>query len=245
MTSLKKKLISLVPYKFRQRAVDLKNSVWGGYKQTYYSHCGEDIVIDSYFRTKKNGFYVDIGAHHPKRYSNTALLYERGWSGINVDPDSYLLELFKKNRAGDINVNCGVGAENKTLTLHKFSDPAVNTFSDSNAERLKGKKWLRHVGDVSVPVVPLKELLSEYLPEGQKIDFLNIDVEDLDLEVLQSNDWQLYKPTVIAVEDRLFNLSKSSDSEIYNFVIQQGYYFMGYVGLTLLFVDKDYQKPAV
>lgn len=81
MAIFRHKILKRIPPSWRHRVVELKNRIWGGWRHHYYSHCGEDVFVDAYFRNKKQGFYVDVGAHHPKRYSNTALLYERGGGG--------------------------------------------------------------------------------------------------------------------------------------------------------------------
>lgn len=214
--------------------------LWGGYKEVTYAHCGEDVIVDYFFFHHKQGFYVDVGAHHPKRYSNTARLYERGWRGINIDPDSSLMKVFQKQRKRDINLNVGVAKEPGELTLHRFSDPAVNTFSEENAARLRGNKWLSEIAVEKIQVRPLRDILDEYMPANTKIDFLNVDVEDLDFEVVQSNDWGKYRPTFVAIEDRFFDLLSPKDSQIYSFFTENGYVFMGYVGLTHLFVNKHY-----
>jgi FkbM family methyltransferase len=235
----RRRLLKYVPPAWRIRVVEFKNFLWGGWKQIAYSHSGEDLVIDAFFRTTKKGFYVDVGAHHPMRYSNTALLYKRGWKGINIDPDSNLIAAFNRNRKRDVNLNVGVASQESELTLYRFSDPAVNTFVPENAERLRSKRWLTQISDDKIPVQPLSKLLDEYLPENTLIDFLNIDVEDLDLEVIQSNNWEKYRPGVIAIEDRFFNPLHPEQSDIYTFLINKDYIFLGYLGLSLIMVERE------
>jgi len=236
---LKKSILKKIPAGWRHRLVELKNSVWGGWSHTYYSHSGEDIFIESFFRNQKKGFYVDVGAHHPKRYSNTAILYARGWSGINIDSDSYLIERFKNARRRDVNINCGVGLKEETKTFHVFSDPAVSTFSKANVNRLNEKHWLEEVKSIAVKIRPLHAILGEALPENTAIDLLNVDVEDLDLEALRSNDWEKYRPKLVAVEDLRFNPGNPTSSEIFTFMEEQEYVFVAYIGLTLMFVEKN------
>lgn len=237
--SFRHSLLQAIPPAWRHRIVELKNSVWGGWRHHFYSHFGEDAFIDAYFRHKKHGFYVDVGAHHPKRYSNTALLYERGWRGINVEPDGHLISAFRRQRPNDINIQAGAGAREATIDFHRFSDPAVNTFSTENAERLKEKKWLKEVAVEKVKVRTLANILNENLPHDVSIDFLNVDVEDLDLEVLMSNDWSKFRPTLIAVEDRFFKLLHKDTSDIFKFLTNHNYVFMAKLGLTLIFINKE------
>jgi hypothetical protein len=78
------------------------------FKQTHYSQNGEDIILQSLFPREHTGFYVDVGAHHPYRISNTYLLHQQGWSGINIDPNPETIAFFNRARPKDININIGV-----------------------------------------------------------------------------------------------------------------------------------------
>lgn len=80
------------------------------YGNVSYSQNGEDILLEAIFYKQQKGFYVDVGAHHPIKYSNTFLLYKRGWRGINIDAMPGSMKTFAKYRKGDINIECGVGS---------------------------------------------------------------------------------------------------------------------------------------
>jgi len=165
-----------------------------------YSQEGEDLVLSRIFGSQRNGFYVDIGAHHPFRFSNTAIFYRRGWRGINIDPLPGTTKLFDKYRAGDINLEIGVGASSGQLTYYMFNDPAVNTFDKELAEVCEKTGEFTRIGDKTVEVLPLSVILDRHLPLDQQIDFMTIDAEGLDFDVLQSNDWNRYSPTIIVLE---------------------------------------------
>ena len=120
-------LKKLIPQKHHYVLSNIKNALIGGYAQTYYSQFGEDIIISKLLK-KSKGVYVDVGAHHPKRYSNTYLLYKRGWRGVNIDANPHTIKLFTTARPRDTNVCVGVGASEGELSYYAFSDPAVNTF---------------------------------------------------------------------------------------------------------------------
>src|SRR5580658_8816405 len=81
-------------------------------RKRYFRHSfsqeGEDMILASFFEGKKNGFYVDVGAHHPKRFSNTHHFYIRGWRGINVDATPGSMKLFRRTRPDDINIEAAV-----------------------------------------------------------------------------------------------------------------------------------------
>lgn len=166
-----------------------------------YSQEGEDLVLARILENMKvsNGFFVDIGAHHPTRYSNTFYFYRRGWRGINVDALPGTKKLFSRKRPRDITIECGVGAEAGVLKYYSFNEPALNTFSEAEATR-KNISPYRIVERLDLPIVTLKNILDDHLPSGIKIDFMTIDAEGLDHEIVSSNDWQLYRPKVILVE---------------------------------------------
>jgi FkbM family methyltransferase len=164
-----------------------------------YGQDGEDLILNRLFDGKKNGYYVDVGAHHPVRFSNTYLFYKRGWRGINIDAMPGSMRMFNKIRGRDINIEIGVNEEAGVLKYYRFNEPALNTFDKAEAE-LKNTSPYRIVDSIEIPVVRLDSLLSKYLPEGVDIDFLSVDVEGKDLSVLRSNDWVKYRPSFILAE---------------------------------------------
>lgn len=230
-------LVSLVPFKHRFIATDIKNRLWRGFREVHYSQNGEDIIVSKIFSERRKGFYVDVGAHHPKRYSNTCLLYKKGWSGINIDPNPITIRLFNKYREDDVNLQCAVSGEKKEIDYYNFSDPAVNTFSEEAAKELSEKKWIRLLDVKKVDTFPLRGLLEQYVPIGTKIDLLNIDTEGLDVEVLRSNDWDKFKPRVIIVEDHSFLPDDPSQSEVYDF-LSGDYKLHSFMNFSLIFVER-------
>jgi FkbM family methyltransferase len=218
---------------YRQKLTDIKNAFWGGYRHSYYSQFGEDVILGQLLPHKK-GFYVDVGANHPKRYSNTQLLYERGWHGINIEPSVDAIKQFERTRTRDINLACGVSNKNDSLTYHRFSDPAFNTFSKETAEALHQKKWLVELESQQVEVLPLADILNKHLPHNTQIDFLSVDTEGHDLEALKSNDWSRFTPKVIAVEDHDFDPEQPSHSHVYQYLKERGYQLKAHVGPTLI-----------
>jgi FkbM family methyltransferase len=206
-----------------------------------YSQEGEDMVIRSFFEGKKNykGFYVDVGAHHPYRYSNTLHFYQRGWRGINIEPTPGAVKLFNTFRRKDINLNIGISDEKDKLTFYCFNEPALNGFSKEHSEEINNSNLpYRIIKEVEVETYPLSDVLDKHLPPGQKIDFLTIDVESLDLMVLKSNNWSKYKPTYILVEDRI-DFKNLTESDVYNYLEAQGYQLVAKTFRTLFFKLQD------
>ena len=202
-----------------------------------YSQEGEDMVLWSFFEAMKNykGFYIDVGAHHPYRYSNTLFFYKKGWRGINIEPTPGAIKPFKMLRPGDINLNIGISSKHESLLFYCFNEPALNGFSkEMSEERDNVSDRYRITQKIEVSTFPLSDVLNDYLPEGQQIDFLSIDVEGLDLEVLKSNDWGKYKPTFVLVEDRI-DFENILSSEVYSYLKKQGYQLVSKTLRTLFF----------
>ena len=132
---------------------NIKRKVFG---YTQFAQFGEDAVLAELFRDTSHGIYIDVGAHHPYRYSNTYLLHKKGWHGTNIDPYPYTIRLFNMARPQDKNICSGVGNAG-TLMYYQFSDPAVNTFKKEEAEKWKGKSFLKFLGTTDVEVRPLSE----------------------------------------------------------------------------------------
>ncbi|NCQ13074.1 SAM-dependent methyltransferase [Candidatus Falkowbacteria bacterium CG10_big_fil_rev_8_21_14_0_10_37_18] len=201
-----------------------------------YAQFGEDVVLSTFLNEKKivKGFYVDIGAYQPKKFSNTFFYYKKGWKGINIDAKPGSMELFKRERKRDINLELGVSNEKNKLDFYIFSESAYNTFSKDLVDSYVSRGILFNK-QVIVETLRLEHILDKYLPIGQKIDFMSIDVEGLDLEVLESNNWNKYKPNYILIEMYDTRIEKIQKSTIYNFLINKGYRLVSIVYITLIF----------
>lgn len=192
-----------------------------------YSQEGEDMILKAIYEQRKNykGFFVDVGAHHPVRFSNTRYFYKRGWRGINIEPTPTAIRGFRMLRSRDINLNIGVGPTKGELKFYCFNEPALNSFSKEVSERIdKKQSKYKIIKELNIQVLPLSEVFDTYLPENTKIDFMTIDVEGLDYQVLLSNNWDKYKPDILLVEENV-NVDNINDSPIYNFLKEKGYRF--------------------
>jgi len=187
-----------------------------------YGQDGEDLILNRLLEGKRTGFYVDVGAHHPMRFSNTYLFYKRGWNGINIDAMPGSMVSFYRIRPRDINIECGVASQRGILTYYCFDEPALNTFDRAEAE-LKNSPPYRILKTVEVAVDRLEAIIDKYLPPGQQIDFLNVDVEGKDEEVLRSNDWKRYRPRFILAETLRGDILNMAKCPIVQFLQTVGY----------------------
>ena len=170
------------------------------YARLSFAQEGEDMVVARFFEGRKTGFYVDVGAHHPRRFSNTAYFYARGWRGINIDAMPGSMDLFRAERPEDVNLELAIG-DGRQQTYFLFNEPALNGLNRTVAERRDGRSGNRIVDRLEVQTSTLAAVFDEHVPAGQTIDFLTVDVEGHDLEVLASNDWSRYRPRLVLVED--------------------------------------------
>jgi FkbM family methyltransferase len=202
-----------------------------------YSQDGEDMILRRLFERQKSGFYVDVGAHHPYRFSNTCYFYRRGWRGINIDPNPEAIAAFCRSRPSDINICVGVSDASVNLSFHFFNEPALNTFdSDLAAERVRSHEYYL-LETRSIPVRRLDDLLAEYLRADQQIDFLSIDVEGVDLSVLRSNDWDRFRPRILLVEAHQRAVSAIENDPINLFAVATGYQLIAKTLNTLIYED--------
>lgn len=208
-----------------------------GYFKKSYAQDGEDMLLSSSFDDlggRSKGFFIDIGALHPFRFSNTAHFYENGWNGINIEPTPNAIEQFIKYRKRDINLNIGIGAKRNKLKFYCFDEPALNSFSEELSKERNDNTIYKIKEVKEILLYPLGEILDKYLPKGQHIDFMSIDVEGLDLEVLSSNNWEKYKPEFILAED-IIVFDKLDQSEVYRYLKGKGYILEAKTLRTMLF----------
>jgi FkbM family methyltransferase len=185
---------------------------------------GEDLILARMFEAVTDGFYVDVGAHHPFRFSNTYLLYQQGWRGINIDPCPGSAALFDAHRTGDVNLEMAVSDEEGAKSYYIFNELALNTLSKEYADLYKTNPMYKITSEIEIPTERLANVLSKHLPERREFRLLNVDVEGHDLQVLKSNDWVRFRPEVVVVEDlQNASLDKIVVSSTYEFLRDKGY----------------------
>lgn len=181
---------------------------------TSYSQEGEDLILLRALDYRPHGFFVDVGAHDPIRFSNTFSFYNLGWRGLNIDPLIGLSDAFARQRARDINLPFGVSQLAGELDYFQFNEPALNTFSTEKRDSVLAlQNHYKLIHQRKIPTFPLCDLLERYLPAGQEIDFLSVDAEGLDFEVLSSNNWQRYRPRFVIYEDHAAKIKQQARGE--------------------------------
>ena len=217
------------------------------YKKISYSFNAVDLIIDHIFKDKINGFYIDIGAQHPIANNNTYLLFKRRWTGINIDLDVKNIELFNISRPNDINLNNAISSSTSKKKLFFYHDKSpintlvedVSNFQNATVKEIK-----------TVKTITLNKVL-ENLSFDKQIDYMNIDVEGHELDVLKGFDLIRYKPNVISVEYldlkmkylefKNNDLSRIIDSDFYKLLIKNDYQFVNWLHGDLIFVHNSFR----
>ncbi len=207
-----------------------------GHATKSYAQNGEDLLLRAIFGSKSFGFYVDVGAHHPCFLSNTHYFYRRGWHGINIDAMPNSMKPFRKLRKRDINLELAISNKKQSETFYIFNNSPNNTFSSEYAEELKKDPSYKLIAEKKITTTTLSEVLDQYLPNGTVIDFLSIDAEEYDFEVLKSNNWKQYRPRVVVVEAHNFSLKSPEKNAIYKYMLTNNYqlHYVSWVNLFFL-----------
>lgn len=203
-----------------QSVIDLFSHASGA--TLYYGQEGEDALLARILDLSQRGFFVDVGAHHPIRFSNTYYLYRAGWRGVNIDATPGSMDLFRKIRPKDINIECAISDSGEPLLMHLFEEGALNTSDASLVEQYIRLGWKPSRTLEMIPRT-LVGILDEVLPVGQRINVMNIDVEGNELCVLRSNDWERYRPDVIILEVLDTQLSDLVGHPSVAFLRERGY----------------------
>lgn len=204
-----------------------------------YSQFGEDLLIQDVLRKIKletAGFYIDVGAYHPHKYSNTYKLYLDGWQGINIEPTPNKIDLFNLIRNRDINLNIGISNEFEMKNFYIYSENAYNTLNEEVVREREQKLGLYCKQVAPIEFYPLEQVIEKYVEKD--VHFLNIDVEGHELEVLNSINWDYKIPWIIAVE--VYDLEKS---RVNRFLIDKGYKLMAKSISTAIYIsEKKYKR---
>jgi len=163
-----------------------------------YAQNWEDKAILKFIDRKEKGNYLEIGAYHPVRLSNTYKLYRYGWRGVVVEPNPEVEKLFHRIRPEDRLIRAGVGPKQGSMWYYRYPIPALNTFSPSQVKE-NIKQGYRISEKTKINIIGIRELLRSEL-KNKIIDLLSLDAEGWDEAILNNWDWN-YKPKLICVEE--------------------------------------------
>jgi len=185
---LLKSLFNLIPRKSWNHFIQISEDA--GFSNAFsisWSQGGEDLALLHAIAGKKDGLFIDVGAHHPYRFSVTQHLSRIGWRGVNVDANSELIEIFNKERTLDINICAAVGTE-KSYTFTIFKEPALSSVNSEWKDNFQADGW-EVEKTVTVPGITLRDIYDQNF-SNVCIDLLSIDAEGSDFNVLKSMEFE-------------------------------------------------------
>lgn len=230
---------SLLNFSFKNNKV---NQIKNVYKKESFSQCGEDLIVQYIFNLRgvTQPSYIDIGANHPFFISNTAMFYEQGCRGINIEANPEFHEIFNKHRPDDINLNIGISNKLEELDFYIMEDNTLSSFSKTECKHMMqhGKK-LKEVRKTKLNTV--SNILLEYF-ENKFPDFMSIDVEGMDFEILKSINFAQSFPKVICVEAADYSPVGAGDrrNELIDFLVTKGYYEYANTNLNAIMVKNEF-----
>jgi FkbM family methyltransferase len=234
---MKKLVKKILP---KQLTLIIYKNIIKPYKKIYkesYAQCGEDLILDIILQ-KKVGFYVDIGANNPIEQSNTMYFYKKGWRGINIDATPGSMTSFYKMRKRDINIEVAIANEEKEMTYYLFEPSFYNTFEKRFAEEYKDKL----IGEKIIKTTQLHKILDKHI-DNVEIDFITIDAEGYDYDILLSNNWEKYRPKIVVIEYITYYESEFDHNvKMKVFLESRGYSLFCNSPTNAFFVDNDFLK---
>ncbi|MEH2075531.1 MAG: FkbM family methyltransferase, partial [Nostoc sp.] len=202
-----------------------------------YAQNFEDVLLNRVFKDKIKGFYIDVGALHPTVDSVTKAFYDIGWSGINIEPIKEFYNLFEQERSRDINLNIALSNSEGNLEFFQVvGQPGNSTLNKEIAEKIAQEKGLELSHNI-VSVKTLAEVCKEYV--DRKIDFLKIDVEGTEEEVILGGNWDVFRPTILVIETTLPGTNIRCENNIPTFLMEKGYQQVFFDGINDYYISEE------
>ena len=214
-------------------------------KYESYSQTGEDRIVDfllNYGGNAKKGIsYLDIGCNDWRNLSNSYYLYRRGIRGVLIDANPIYVEEIKIFRPEDTVLNCGIGKEHsKELEFNIVNQSDVSSFNIKTIEEAKKRSpWLEIVKKIKVPVYTLDEIYEKYFVKVPTI--VSLDVEGDELGILESSNFEKYRPYIFIIETIEYREKISLDNkrnDIVEFMKKNNYEEYAFTGVNSIFIDK-------
>src|SRR5215813_1327075 len=206
-----------------------------------YSQNMEDYHLWLAFEGQRTGFYIDIGAGHPIADNVSFFFYERGWQGVVVEPQQNLVDLYLRLRPRDTSICSLIGTRADLVDFHVFAAfHGLSTTSEQNA--IAARSLGATSQTMQMPVGGLAELCKNYATTT--IDFLKVDVEGAEADVLVSGDWDRFRPKVVIMEAIAPVTGEPSWEEWEPFLLARGYRFVLFDTLNRFYVAEEQPQLA-
>lgn len=201
-----------------------------------YAQNHEDVLLWRLFQNMAEGFYVDVGAAHPEWESVTKAFYDRGWRGINLEPNTHFYAMLEKERPRDINIRALAGRETGERELHIVGQSGLSTASLENVDFLSAKGHaISH--QETCKMVRLDDVFREY--QAPRIQFLKVDAEGMEQEVLEGCSFSEFRPEVLVIEATLPETNTRREDGVREYLSSRDYQFAFFDGLNDFYVAAE------
>ena len=207
-----------------------------------YAQNFEDVMLWRALREVGRGFYIDVGAWSPEVDSVTRAFSERGWRGINIEPDPAWLRQLVERRPLDINLGIALGEHGGRVLMNFVAESGLSTADAEIAQRHRDAGWRTTAAEV--PMRTLAAVWREHVPEAQPVHFLKVDVEGFERAVLAGNDWARCRPWIVVVEATLPNSQVESHAAWEPLLLQSGYDHAYSDGLNRFYLAREHAELA-
>ena len=195
----------------------------------------EDVLIDRVFQ-RQTGFFIDVGAFHPVFDSVTKYFSLAGWRGINVEPCADVFGELSRDRPNDINLNCAVSSSRGVVILHQLANKAMSTISPGHLAEL-GPAYHGNHQRIEVEARTLADICTEFVTGD--IDFLTIDVEGSEADVIKGADWMRFRPRLVVIEATKPWSSELNCENWEPYLLSQGYIFCHFDGINRYYLRRE------
>lgn len=213
--------------------------LWKYRGKVSYSQCGEDLIVAFLLLETlkiRSPYYLDIGAHHPIHLSNTYLFYRQGCEGVCVEPDPALCKKIRRIRKRDVCINAGIGTEKKDRAdFYVLSARTLNTFSKYEADAQVRTSDHRIENVIQIPLAPVNQIIEDHFKSCP--NYISLDTEGMDLEILKAFDFERFRPEVFCVET-LTHPHLRKVTEIDALMREKGYTTYADTFINTIFVNK-------
>ena len=204
-----------------------------------YAQNFEDVILNRLWSDRNTGFYIDVGAQHPFYDSVTKAFYDRGWQGINIEPVKEYYQLLAQVRERDINLNFAVGKTESELEFYELEGTGLSTFDNQIAQEIANKDSYK-IKNYQVTVKKLADICQQYV--NKPIDFLKIDVEGWEENVILGHDWDNFRPVVVLLEATIPNSPIRKQTNIRHILEDKNYEYVYFDGLNDYYLAREHNS---
>lgn len=201
-----------------------------------YAQNFEDVMLERAFAEIENGFYVDVGAWDPNLDSVTRHFYERGWRGVNIEPNPKYFSALETLRPRDVNLDVAVGDKAGRATITLIHGTGMSTLRPEIAAQHSSLDFVQE--NIEVETQTLNSIFEKCAPET--VHFLKIDCEGAEAEIIRSFDLARFRPWIILVESTKPLSREETHAAWEPHILEADYAFAYFDGINRFYVAAEH-----